>query len=374
MRALVLGATGVIGRAVSAELARSSEVDGLVVASRSADRAEWIARTLGAPAGRVKGIRIDLRDEAGTHAAFTSSGCDVVVSCAGPAGKTEPAGVSAAVAAGIPWVSLCDDDVVTEQLSMLQDEIAAAGITVLSGCGLSPGITNLLVMVAASSIDQVEEIEIALALSSSDVPGEAAVQQFLVSLGRPAPLISDHERSAQPSPGAPRLVYFPEPVGWVETFRQGRPELVTLPQRYPRLRSLQARTGLVEKALMDIARLAANTGMVKNGALRHLALQAARPLRRTVEILPPGGAGWTSARVDVRGTTSGHSHTVSLAVVDHLTNLAALPLVAAAVALGTRSVRNPGLRTPEDLFEPEAFLSELTRRGIRIARLEPYPL
>jgi hypothetical protein len=363
-----------MGRAVSAELARSPEVDRLVVASRSIERAEWAARNLGGASSGVTALAIDVRDEAAARRAFVSSGCDVVVSCAGPALETERAGVQAAVRASIPWASLCDDHLVTEELWARRDEIAAAGATVLSGCGLSPGITNLLVTLAAAEIDEVEEIDVSLALSSSDLSGDASARQFLVGLDRPAPMVSDHEPSLQPTPGAPRLTYFPEPVGWVETFRQGRPEVVTLPRRHPQLRSLQTRAGLVEKAVMDMARVAAAAGAARTGILRQFSLLAARPLRRATELLSQGGAGWTSARIDVRGTVAGRSHTISLAVVDHLTNLAALPLVAAALSLGSGSASQLGLCSVEEAFDPTEFLSRLTRQGIRIARLEPYPL
>jgi saccharopine dehydrogenase-like protein len=362
-----------MGRAVSAELSRFTEIEGLVLASRSLERAEWAASALGTRA-RVRAVEIDVRDEPAARAAFAASGCDVVVSCAGPAQETESPGVRAALGAGLPWVSLCDDHLVIESLAALHERITAAGITVLSGCGLSPGITNLLVTLGAAKVDRVDEIEISLALSSSELRGDAALQQFLVALGTPVPIISDHEPSTQDNLGGPRLTYFPEPVGWVETFRQGRPEVVTLPPRYPQLRSLQARTGLVEKALMDIARLAAVSGVAKNGVLRRLSLRATRPLRSAVELLPPGGSGWTSARVDVRGAAGTRPRTTSLAVVDHLSNLAALPLAVAAVALGTRSISVPGLRSADELFRPSDFLLWLTRRGIRIARLEPYPL
>src|SRR5918999_810938 len=187
MRALVLGATGTMGRAVSAELVRNSDLDGLVVASRSIERAEWAAQSLGGTSRGIRSEAIDVRDEDAARRAFDSSGCDVIVSCAGPAQETERPGVLAAGQASIPGASLCDDPLVTEELWALRDESAAGGIPVVSGCGLSPGITNLLVTLATAEIDEVEEIDISLALSSSDLRGDASAQQFLVGLDRQAP-------------------------------------------------------------------------------------------------------------------------------------------------------------------------------------------
>jgi len=60
-------------------------------------------------------------------------------------------------------------------------------------------------------------------------------------------------------------------------------------------------------------------------------------------------------------------------VVDHLVNLTALPLVAAAGELAAGRSQ-PGVGAPEQAFEPKSLLTQISRRGVRIARLEPYLL
>ena len=73
--------------------------------------------------------------------------------------------------------------------------------------------------------------------------------------------------------------------------------------------------------------------------------------------------------MDVRGPADGRSRTVTFGVADRLANLACIPLCVAAVEVG-RGVAH-GVRSPEQVFDTNAFLDAVIARGIRIARLEP---
>ena len=143
-----------------------------------------------------------------------------------------------------------------------------------------------------------------------------------------------------------------------------------MPLVYPQLRSLRFRIGLTERAAMDVVRAAAATGLLATEKKRALMLRMADPIRPVVESMPPRGAPWTAARVDVRGRIDGRPATASVAVVDHLTNLATVPLVHAAMQVGTGAVAS-GVMIPERAFDAGSFLSTIAEHGIRIARLDP---
>jgi hypothetical protein len=63
-----------------------------------------------------------------------------------------------------------------------------------------------------------------------------------------------------------------------------------------------------------------------------------------------------------------------MAVVDHLSNLTTVPLVWAAVGLGSKAIHKPGVWAPEDVIDATAAVNYLSRRGVRVARLEPASL
>ena len=366
MNVLLIGAAGTIGRRVAAELAQMGDVTSLTLAARDLSLAQRVAAILGGE--HIEAAQLDVTD---TRAfADLGKGRDVVVCAAGPYYLFEIDAVRAAIDAEVNYVSLCDDHVVTDRVRALDGAARDAGVTVISGCGMSPGITNLLVSLGASELDVVDEIDIAVAASSADTPGAATTLHFLAQMSASAPAISDQAPEEVPAGTSPKLVYFPEPVGWVETFRSGHPEIATLPDSYSDLDSLRFRIGLTERAAMDMIRASAAARLLATEKQRRLWLRIAEPLRPALEALPPRGAAWTAARVDVRGDSNGTPASVTLAVVDHLTNLAALPLVHAALAVAAGG-HKAGVLSPEQAFDARTFLKAIGERGIRVARLDP---
>jgi lysine 6-dehydrogenase len=368
MRVLLLGATGVAGRRAASELVRSERADAVTFAATTTSKVENLAAFLGGRNGRVSARTVDATDPRVMTAAAGDH--DVVASCAGPAYDTEAHVVRACIDAGTPYVSLCDDHASAAAAFALGKRAEEAGVTIVSGCGLSPGITNLLVALAADGLDGVEEIEIAVAYSLTDSGGGSLLSQLLHGLGdSDAPYVSEYRRVAGRAGELPRPVYFPEPVGWVETFTSGHPEGITAPRVYSDLRAMRFRLGVTERAVMDLLR--ATTAMQGDRSDRHEArwerfTRAAVPVLRA---LPPRGASWSAARVDVRGTREGRPEGAALGVVDHIMNLASLPLVHAALEIGSGSVTRPGVHSIEEVFDAKPFLGALGRRGLRAARL-----
>lgn len=367
MKALVLGATGVMGRRVSAELARSTEIERLTLSARAGAGAERLTAMLGGGDGKITPLTLDVSNQEDLVGAMRD--VDVVVGCAGPFYSTEIDCVRAAIDAGTHYISLCDDQEPAETVMAMDGAAKDAGVTIISGCGLSPGITNLLVALGAEDFDEIDEIELSLAASSADHSGPATALHFLATISREATLVSDHAVDHVPAASAPKLVYFPEPVGWVETFRCGHPEIVTLAAARKDVRALRYRMGLTERAAMDVMRASIAAGLLKTERRRQRWLQMSDPLRPILEAMPPRGAPWTGVRVDVRGARDGRSTTISLGATDRLTNLGTIPIAHGALEIAKGGGR--GVRTPDQVFEPRKFLRGLVARGLRIARLEP---
>ncbi|MGH2699219.1 MAG: hypothetical protein ACRDJL_08485, partial [Actinomycetota bacterium] len=288
---------------------------------------------------------------------------DVVLNCCGPAHLTELPAARAAIEAGVAFVSLANDYAAVGAVALLDERARSTGARAVPGCALSPGITTLLVALAREELDDVEETEISLAYSYRDLPTPAHTAHLLHLLGTPVASISDRELVVDRTNGSPHLVYFPEPVGWVETLTCAHPEVHNL--KAQGLPSLRVRMGLTERAAMDALR-----------ALAMARLPSVPLTQRTLNLahaVPPRGPRWSAARVDVVGQRQGRTATVSLGVVDHLINLAAAPLTLAALKLASEQ-HSPGVRSPAKAFDPRAFLAALGSRGTRVARLEPAPL
>ncbi len=358
MRALVLGGTGAVGRRTSAELARKDEVTDLIVGGRDYEPLRRFTSRLG---DKVRPALVEA--EGGEQLADACRRVDVVVNCAGPTHLIELPVLTAAIDAGVSYVSLCNDFTGFGAATELDGRARTTGSTAVPGCGLAPGVTTMLVALARDELDDVEEVEISLGLSYGNLPTSAHTAHLLQVLRAPVASISDQELSVERFAGSPHLVYFPEPVGWVETVACSHPDVHS--SRSPGLRSLTVRLGLTEKAAMDALRALATTHLSSiNVAQRALA---------AAHSLPPRGPQWSAARIDVVGRSRGRTTTVSLGVVDHLVNLASGPLSLAAVKLGSER-RDPGVKSPTEAFDHREFLAALGKHGTRVARLEPVPL
>jgi saccharopine dehydrogenase-like NADP-dependent oxidoreductase len=368
VKALVVGATGIQGRRTATELARSEAVDKLALAGRDGDRLSEMADLLG---GRVEMATILLDSSDAAQVAEACAQVDVIVSCAGPAHLTEPACIKGALAAGTPCVTLGDDHSTTQSIAALNESAVDSKTTVVSGCGLSPGLTNLLAVYAGRELEEIIEIQIAVACSLRDHLGSAMVRNLLRAFSDDARYVSEWRDLSSRAGGLPELAYFPEPVGWVETFNCSHPEVVTLRRRFPDIRSLRYRTGLTERAGMDAIRGPAALRLARSDAARRVWARVLRAIEPAISSLPPRSPQWTGARVDVRGRVDGRSATITLGIADHLSNLVSATVVHAALELGSRRVERPGINAPEDALDSAALLSFLYGRGMRVGRLTP---
>lgn len=365
MRILLLGANGHIGRRCASELLRHPEVEQLTFAGRTAEPLQQMADSM---RGRAE---IDIAPFDITKGGLSAHARrhDRIVSCAGPGYELESLCVDGALRASVDYISLNDDLSAAQQIRRRHEAAVGSEVTVLSGCGASPGLTDLLVALAAEELDHTEEIEVSFGGSSADGGGRATDLHFISMLDRAA-----HNELDQREGGAraPRSVYFPDPVGWIETFPAGHPEQLNVVAQHPELSAFRFRIGLAEKAVMDVVRAGIAMRLTHGETKRKLWLRSAAPVRPLLEKLTPQAAPWTGLRVDVRGRKEGRNKTVSLGIVDHLANLASITLAQAAVDLPSGAPF--GVVSPDQVFEPLPFLRKVAARGLTFARLQPHSL
>lgn len=363
MRVLLLGANGQIGRRCASELLRHPEVQRLTLAGRDRGSLQQMADNM---QGRAEVVSFDITDgHLGEHAKEH----DRIVSCAGPGYQLEALCVEGALQAGVDYVSLNDDLTAAREVAERRQDAITRGVTILSGCGAAPGLTDLLVALSGEELDLIEEVEISFAASSADGGGTATDLHFIAMLDRAA---RGDLQQLQEGARAPHPVYFPEPVGWIETFPCGHPEQLSMAQNHPELKAFRFRVGLAEKAVMDVVRAGIAARLSHGEARRRLWLRSAAPMRPLLQKLSLKAAPWTALRTDVRGRRGTRNKTVSYGIVDHLVNLASIPLAQAAIDLPRAEPL--GVVTADRVFEPRDFLRKVAARGLTFARLEPHNL
>jgi lysine 6-dehydrogenase len=154
-RLVVLGA-GLMGPAVAAEAMASAEITEVGLCDQNSAQLDLAMAGLAARPGadKLRPARVNLADRAAAGALVRRH--DVAVD--GLSARASPLAIHAALAAGTPLVSLSARGVDTE--AGLAEEAARQPTLVVRGCGLEPGLTEILACRLAERLDRVDELHI----------------------------------------------------------------------------------------------------------------------------------------------------------------------------------------------------------------------
>jgi saccharopine dehydrogenase-like NADP-dependent oxidoreductase len=356
MRIVVLGGAGEVGAAVAADLAACPEVDELVVADVDGVRAEAVAAGLGTKASAVA---LDLRVRA--QAGRAVGGADVLMNCT--SFELFDRAIELAIEAGVDYA-----DLLSEPSEGQRRRVEAAGITAVSGLGLTPGLSNVLVRHAAGELDEVEEVHISWVSWRTIAPSPGLLDTILWELSEDCPTRRYFQNGRFHRAGfmeGSRVVEFPPPVGHHRVYFVPHTETTTLPSHFPSLTFCAVR-GSWRAELMDDVRVLNKYGLLHGPALEST---KARIWERA------GGerdtAPWLLfANVEVIGTRAGaavrrvYDVTHSLDWGPEATGRATGVCAAVGAQLLGRGGRtSPGFVDPEVYYEPAEFLEELGKRG-----------
>lgn len=351
-----------MGRQVCKELAAGTEVSEIAVADLDFGRAGEVAAGLGE---RALALKADVSDPAAL--APVLKGFDAVVGCVGPFYRFEVPMARAAIAAGVRYVSLCDDFDAAMAVLDLDSEARRAGVTVLTGLGNCPGITNLCAARAARRMERLEEVRIAFTGDAQDAEGLANVEHALhMFTGEVAAHIDG--RPARVRAGAGReVVEFPPPVGRVPVYYTGHAEPVTLPRFIPGLRTVTLKGGITPPWLSRLGKLLVFLRMTSTPKKRR---KLAARLYKLRPYLGRGGLGVSSLRVDCAGVCGGLPSRASYTCVSPMAKMTAAPAAIGALLLAKGEISKPGVFAPEGCVDPDRFFPLLEARGVRVEMRE----
>lgn len=337
-RVVVCG-LGAVGSRAARQLASSPEVTRLVVVDREAHRSEAVARSLGPVAEhRPWSAELLAAADAVLLAAPFNGAIPVRGRAAVPVGAHL---VEHALRGGAAVVSVADRISDVEALLALDPVARAAGVPVVVGASMAPGLSDVLARLAANELDEVDEVHV----SKAGTGGPACAREHHRALGDEALDWRDGQWSRRPGGSGRELAWFPDPVGGQDCYRAGLPDALLLVPAFPGVSRVTAR-------------VAAN---------RRDRLTAALPMLR-----PPHPEGEVGAvRVEVRGRRGRGRHEAVLGSIDRpavAAGAVAAVSVLWALAGAFRAPRAAGLA--ELLIEPGPFLAELARRGVKAAVFE----
>lgn len=270
MRVLVIGGYGFFGQRLAQLLAGVAGLE-VVIAGRSAERAEALARRLGdAAAARVRAtasldvtapdLPLRLRQEAP----------DVVVLTSGPFQDQDHRVARACIATGRHYLDLADSRAFVTGIGDLNAEAAAAGVTVISGASSVPGLSSAAADRLCDGLLDVRRIDIGISPGNRTERGLATVQAILSYCGRRLPDVA-----GQPVFGwsGSWVETYPAPVGRRLLSPCDVPDLALLPGRYPGRPTVRFGAGLELHFLHRGMNLLAGLG--RRGIVQDLSRHAA---------------------------------------------------------------------------------------------------
>lgn len=375
MRALVLGGAGGVGRAVARTLATFPVTNQITIADLNQDLASGLQHELGEVA---QAVRLDIDDPEAL--ATWSAGHDVVINAIGPYRRSAEQVLTAVVAAGAGvYLDACDDPAVTVRMLDKHSAATAASVCAVVGAGASPGLSNMLAVLAVRELDRIDALHTGWSVDAGEGGFRTSDDLMPASDGRP-PIallawlerIRDDITVPMGSGGSvvptmvPRHLEFPG-IGSGTAWSSGHPETLTLAaslgisgicdnymvmRRSTAIRLLQLRE-----------RLQAGTMTLDEAALSMIDPTPRQQLE-----------GWFASR-RVRGggalpaffaIAEGERASRGLRVGVQLNNTpsgldttAGVTLALAAQMLVAEGAAEPGVHPPELVLEPEVLLPRL---------------
>lgn len=368
MRVLVLGC-GEMGSTAVRDLYEYGPFSEIIVATRSIAKAENVLSGL-------EGRSVDMRCEslaiesAGPHLVELMRSVDVVVNCVGPNYQYEVAIARAAIEAGTDLVDINDDYATTFEMLDLDEIAKEAGVKIVMGLGASPGVTNVLVRVAADQLDRVEEIRTTWMMCAADPGGLALSRHLIASLSDRALTVCEGEMQEVGSfVDGSETGRLPEPVADCEVFHVGHPEPITLWRTFPEATYVDDKASFDNPAINELIRSLGR--MVRegpdkieiNGAQVSPMAFAAGYLNRVSRA--SGNSQGAALSVSVTGFAGGVRQTTCFSSVGRLHLGTGIPAAIGAGMLAEGGISGTGVLPPEACVDPTEFLYQLyTRREV----------
>ncbi len=333
------------------------------------DAATALLRRLGAPE-RV--VRVDVDDPASLAAAL--AGTEVVLNATYMRHNVPV--TDAAIAAGVHLVDLGSYYPETLQQLDRNEAAAAAGCRIVPGCGVAPGLTNILARLGADQLDTVDAVRMYSYITHPmwTSPG-IVVTRFDASTGTSVAW-EDGAIVERPSLTGEERFVFPEPYGEQEVHLVPHPEPVTLP-RFIDVRDVVFKVGYPAdetrriRVLLELS-FDRDTPFEVDGV-------AISPRRFAAAYIGSRGIGPSDRSANVKhvrvdGLRDGKP--VSLVydfAVEETGRSASSAITGTVAAIAADMVARGGpigVHPPEGAFDPRAFIDALAERGLTVDERE----
>jgi len=358
MKVIVLGGAGdMAGRAVE-DLAFTEGIERVTIADRNVAAAETLARKLSGAMAKVDVKRIDADHHAGLVEAM--KGYEAAASGLGPFFIYEPKLVKAAIEAGVNYASLCDEwESARFVIENFDGPAREAGVTVITGLGTSPGITNVACRYLAGMFDRVREIHVSVYQPLQAGGGPAVIPHMLHIMSGEISIWRGGRREVVRALSESKEVEFPR-YGGIKVWNMGHAEPETVPRFIPGLEEVTFFMGFGPGSSIFVN--AAKMGLFAGGAGKVTGRVIA-----AIERLTAGEPEWGAVRIDAIGERGGVEERETLCGIGQMREATGLCLSVgtAMMVKGKLLTEEGGVYAPEACIDPRPFIDTIRAKGIK---------
>ena len=349
MRVGIVG-IGAVGRRTASLLSEDPDVSSIRLFSRNTRVVRQVRAELGplcaeaiTAEARTPLSTLNLGRALPSSEALRANDLDVLISCVPD--DEQLAMAETAIAAGVHVVALADSRECIRSLVDLDGSARAAGVAVVAGAAVSPGLGVLLAAHASALFDVVESV----AIGVTGTGGPECVSRRTRALKAE----SMEWRGGEwvhyvGSPGS-ELLWFPDPIGSIDCGRGDFSETMLLRRRFPDAENLSVKAASPQR----VGRKRGPRGVATLASVR---VEVQGVMMSDDAGSPDGGAGRS-------GASRAEAATVVYGVVGPTDLCSAVLAIAAARAI----VAQPGVAGAgalADFVSPRAALGALSARGV----------
>ena len=371
MRVLAIGGGGGMGRHAVSLIQSFDAVIEITVADLNESSANSFAAEMNS---KVSALGLDVNDSEAMSRAMQNA--DIVINTSGPFYRFGVPILQAAINEGCNYLDICDDWEPTIEMLKLDQAAKTAGVTAIVGLGASPGLSNMLALIAMQELDEVSSVFTGWDLggakpeeeSSQEGPNAAMIHGIEQMTGK----VQIYRNGAVElaSPLAPVPVHYPGRPTF-KGYIFGHPEAVTFPHNYPGLtKSINlAHGGDIDSILLKAILALVNWGIV--GKERAAKLLTWFEGQRKEEITKKGSKAPPVMYGLAMGTKSSCDATVGVSWVGEATqpgsryevgmgSATGVPLACGVKFMSEGRINESGVFSPEaGLIDPKEFLEEV---------------
>ena len=368
MKVIILGGCGFIGSSIARDLIKSEQVTRVTLADKNTDMVKVADSVKASPKITVKHLDVNTSF---ADLVRTISGNDVVVNCVGPYSEDSVNIVKAAIEAGVTYTDVCDNCAVTRKIFELDEAAKKAGVSVCTGLGSTPGVTNMLAKYGADKLEIVDEIDIFFIIALIDPIGTAGLTQAIGQFIGNVTQYVDGQLVEVPAGSEAEETEFLQPFGVTEVYYARHPEPFTLPLYIPGVKRVINKasfspasvprlfTELIELGLFSPTPLTVGDYTISPRDFIVSFMQKRPELRGQQQ--PSASLG---VNVIVKGIEGSSSVTYTYRISDWGGPLTAIPASVGIQTLGPKETAVKGVLAPEAVLRPKEYFAELKKKGL----------